>query len=112
MDELPLKLVEWRGSTLGDLKTQRKTIRDELGHQLFRVQMGLQPNNFKPMNEVGSGTIEIRVKDEAGIARLMYVAKFGNKINVLHVFTKKTQKTPKSDIDKAIERYKEAKRDG
>ncbi|KMO73006.1 hypothetical protein MOBUDSM44075_03874 [Mycolicibacterium obuense] len=42
----------------------------------------------------------------------MYVAKFGNKINVLHVFTKKTQKTPKPDIDLAKKRYKEAKENG
>ena len=33
----------------------------------------------------------------------------GGKIHVLHVFTKKTQKTPKSDIDLAKVRYKEAK---
>ena len=61
------------------------------------------------MKEVGAGTIEIRVNDEAGIARLMYVAKHGDRIDMLHVFTKKTQKTTQSDIDLAKERYKEAK---
>jgi phage-related protein len=109
MDRLPLKPVEWRGSSNSDLKVQREAIRIALGHQLFRVQMGLPPNNFKPMKEVGPGTIEIRVKDEAGIARLMYVAKFGDRIDVLHVFTKTTQKTPQSDIDIAKKHYKEAK---
>ena len=64
------------------------------------------------MPDVGAGAYEIRVKDEAGIARLMYVAKFGGKVHVLHVFTKKTQRTPKRDIDLAEKRYKEAKRNG
>ena len=109
MTELPLKPVAWRGSSLTDLKDQREAIRNELGHQLFRVQMGLAPQNFKPLPEVGAGTIEIRVKDEDGIARLMYVAKFRDEINVLHVFTKKSQRTPKSDIDLAKTRYREAK---
>lgn len=67
------------------------------------------PNNFKPMPTVGAGAYEIRVSDEDGIARLMYVAKFRNTVYVLHVFEKKTQRTPKPDIDKAKKRYKEAK---
>lgn len=108
MDALPRKPVVWLGTSLRDLQAQREAIKNELGHQLHRVQLGLAPNNFKPMSEVGPGTIEIRVKDEDGIARLMYVAKFGDKIHVLHVFTKKTQKTAKSDIDLGKTRYKEA----
>jgi phage-related protein len=41
----------------------------------------------------------------------MYVAKFHDTICVLHVFTKKSQKTTKTDIDIAKKRYGEA-RDG
>lgn len=59
------------------------------------------PNNFKPMPTVGAGTY--------GIARLMYMAKFRNTVYVLHVFEKTTQRTAKPDIDKAKQRYKEAK---
>jgi phage-related protein len=39
----------------------------------------------------------------------MYIAKFRGTVYVLHVFEKKTQKTPQADIKKASERYKEAK---
>lgn len=73
--------------------------------------MGLMPNNYKPMSAVGSGAYEIRVRDADGIARLMYVAKFHDTVCVLHVFTKKSQRTPKADIDLAKKRYREA-RDG
>lgn len=106
------KPVVWMGTTLDDLRKLRKALKEELGHQLMRVQVGLMPTDFDSMGEVGPGTIEIRVRDGDGIARLMYVAKFGDAIHVLHVFTKKTQKTPKRDIDRAKERYKEAKKNG
>jgi phage-related protein len=41
------------------------------------------------------------VSDADDIARLMYVAKFRETVDVLHVFAKKTQKTSKADIEKA-----------
>jgi len=41
----------------------------------------------------------------------MYVAKFRDTVCVLHVFTRKSQRTPKIDIDLAKKRYREA-RDG
>ena len=73
---IDLKPIRWLGTTRDDIREQRLAIRDELGQQLFRVQMGLMPNNYKPMSAVGPGTLEIRVQDADGIARLMYVAKF------------------------------------
>jgi phage-related protein len=48
-------------------------------------------------------------QDADGIARLMYVAKFHDTICVLHVFTKKSRRTPNTDIDIAKKRYREAK---
>jgi phage-related protein len=106
-----LKPIRWLGRTREEIRELRPAIRDELGQQLLRVQMGLMPNNYKPMSAVGPGAYEIRVRDADGIARLMYVAKFHDTICVLHVFTKKSQRTPKTDIDIAKKRYREA-RDG
>lgn len=65
---------------------------------MLRVQTGLMPNSYKPMNAVGAGAYEIRVQDADSIARLIYVAKFRDTICVLHVFTKKAQRTPKTAI--------------
>lgn len=59
------------------------------------------------MASVGAGVREIRVRDEAGIFRVMYVAKFADAIYVLHCFQKKTQQTSRSDIELAKARYKE-----
>lgn len=109
--DIDLKPVRWLGTTRDDIREQRQTIRDAFGQQLLRVQMGLMPNNYKPIGAVGPGAYEIRVRDADGIARLMYVAKFHDTVCVLHVFTKKSQRTPKNDIELAKKRYREA-RDG
>jgi len=58
------------------------------------------------MSTVGAGAGEIRIKDEAGIYRVIYVAKFEDAVYVLHAFEKKTRKTRKADIALAKARYK------
>ena len=108
---IDLKPIRWLGTTRDDIREQRPAIRYDLGQQLLRVQMGLMPKNYKPISAVGPGAYEIRVQDADRIARLMYVAKFHDRICVLHVFSKKSQRTPKTDIDLAKKRYREA-RDG
>jgi phage-related protein len=67
---IDLKSIRWLGATLDEIHKQRPAIRYEFGQQLFRVQIGLMPNNYKPMSTVGPGAYEIRVKDADGIARL------------------------------------------
>ena len=72
----------------------------------MRVQFGGEPKNFKPMPTVGSGAHEIRVRDESGVYRAIYVAKFETAVYVLHAFRKKTQRTAKMDIELAKARYR------
>lgn len=48
---------------------------------------------------------EIRVWDESGTYRVLYVAKFEEAVYVLHVFEKRSQKTIKGDIQLAKGRY-------
>jgi len=49
------------------------------------------------------------MKAQAGIARAIYVTVTGKRIVVLHVFVKKTQKTPRAAIELARQRMKEAR---
>jgi phage-related protein len=75
-------------------------------YQLGRIQQRDEPDDWKPMSIVGAGTIEIRIR--VGTAhRVFVVTKFEEAIYVLHAFEKKSQKTPKSDIDLAKHRYGE-----
>jgi len=50
---------------------------------------------------------EVRAKDHKGIYRVIYVAHTGRKFILLHGFVKKTQKTPRRELEIAKERLKE-----
>ncbi len=59
---------------------------------------------------IEDGLFELRVKGKEGIARVFYCTKVGKCIVMLHVFVKKTQKTPKKELRLAIQRMKEVQR--
>lgn len=100
------KEIRWVGSSHDDLLAFPKAPRKEAGFQLGKVQAGLEPTDWKPFDEVGTGTREIRICDAKGIFRVMYVAKFEEAVYVLHCFQKKTQATSKQDKDIATARYR------
>ena len=63
------------------------------------------------MSTIGSGVREIRIRDQQGAFRVIYVAKFADAVYVLHCFQKKTQKTGSIDIELATKRYKELRKE-
>ena len=99
------KQILWVGSAYDDLLAFPKEARKEAGFQLGKVQAGLEPADWKPFDDVGAGTREIRIRDASGIYRVMYVAKFED-IYVLHCFRKKTKVTGKQDRAIAAARYR------
>ena len=101
------KPVEFRGSSLDDLRAFPDSARHEAGHQIDLVQQGYQADDWKPMQTVGAGAQEIRIRDAAGAFRVIYVAKFADAVYVLHCFRKTTQKTSKADLALAARRYRE-----
>ena len=50
---------------------------------------------------------EMRLKGRAGIARALYFARTGCRLCVVRVFVKKTEKTPCSEIARALRRIAE-----
>jgi phage-related protein len=85
----------------------REAPAERAGFQLDKVQSGENADDWKTMPSVGSGAYEIRIRDDTGGFRVIYVAKFSESIYVLHVFQKRTQKTAKRDLDLAMKRYQE-----
>jgi phage-related protein len=100
-----MKPVVWLGGSREDVKGFPETAQDSLGFELYRVQCGLDPRDWKPMASVGPGVREIRVRDEAGIFRMIYLATRPDGVYVLHCFQKKTQRTNRSDLDVAVKRF-------
>ena len=106
---LIMKTITFLSNSLDELREFPLSARRDAGYQLDRVQHGLEPSDWKPMSTVGAGVNEIRVRDENGVFRVMYVAKFAKTVYVLHCFQKKTQRTSKKDLDIAHRRYQELK---
>ena len=100
-----MKAVTFIGSSKDDLRRFPSTARERAGYQLYRVQAGLDPHDWKPMPTVGTGCREIRVRAVEGTFRVLYIATIGETVYVLHAFQKTTQKTSKADIDLAKKRY-------
>jgi phage-related protein len=98
------------GTSLEDLRNFPTDARHDAGYQLEQVQLGLEPDDWKPMPIVGSGCREIRIRTVDGVFRVFYVTKFGDEVYVLHCFTKKSYKTAQKDIDLGVNRYEQAKK--
>jgi phage-related protein len=101
-----MKPLEFLGSSRDDLCAMPDSARHDIGLELMRVQFGGDPQNFKPMSTVGPGAYEIRVRDESGAYRAIYVAKFETAVYVLHAFPKRSQQTARMDIELAKARYR------
>lgn len=56
---------------------------------------------------LGDRLWEIRVSGKAGIGRVVYIVVRDRRLVVLHAFTKKTEKTPRRNIEIALQRAKE-----
>ena len=102
-----MRPVRFLGDSLKCLRDFPEDARHDAGYQLDKVQRGAQPDDFKPLTAVGKGVEEIRIRDESGAYRVIYVARRTEAVYVLHAFQKKSQATPKKDIDTARRRFAE-----
>lgn len=106
-----MKLIQWLGSSRADVRAFPEDARIDAGWQLELVQRGEDPEDWKPMTTVGVGVREIRIREASGAFRIVYLATLEDRVLVLHAFQKKTQATPKKDIELAIQRLKRWKQE-
>jgi len=102
-----MKELCFRGCSLDDLRKFPALVVRESGYQLDKVQNGNEPTDWKPMPSIGEGVKEIRIQDEAGAFRVIYLAKLADTVYVLHCFQKKTRQTSQQDIKLARKRFKD-----
>ena len=100
-----MKSLKFMGDSQTALAEFPPDAKRHAGFELWQVQLGLMPSDFKPMPTIGVGAYEIRVK-VLGQWRVVYVAKHADAVYVLHCFHKTTPKTAKPDIDLAAKRYR------
>ena len=102
-----MKDIEFWGDSLDVIRNLPEGAKTAAGYQLDRLQRGMQPDDFKPMKSIGAGVEEIRIKESGNAYRIVYIARFGDAVHVLHAFQKKSQKTSKRDLEIATQRYKQ-----
>jgi phage-related protein len=94
------KPLTWLGNSRKSVRAFPALARSAVGHELFLVQQGLPPSDWKPMHSVGPGVSEIRIHADQEY-RVLYVARFEEAIYVLHAFEKRTRKTRVHDLELA-----------
>jgi phage-related protein len=69
-----MKPIEWLGSSKADVRAFPENARIDAGWQLELIQRGDDPDDWKPMQSVGPGVREIRIREASGAFRVIYLA--------------------------------------
>ena len=79
--------------------------------RLTDLMIEFGPNLGMPHTRaMGEGLFELRIRGQEGIARVFYGTVVQQRIVMLHIFIKKSQKTPKRELDIARRRLHEVLR--
>ncbi|MBM3242373.1 type II toxin-antitoxin system RelE/ParE family toxin [Candidatus Poribacteria bacterium] len=97
-------------SVVAEFKALPKEMQANYLHVIGMIERnGPQAVGMPFIKPLGNKLWEIRFKGKSGIARAIYVTTKRKRLVVVHIFIKKTQKTPKRAIDLALKRVKEAR---
>ena len=102
-----MKPVFFCGDSLARIRAFPADVRQDVGFQIYKLQRGELPDDWKPHKTIGKGVKEIRIKAARGHYRVIFLANLDDAIYVLHTFMKQTRKTRKSDIDLTRKRLKD-----
>ena len=95
-------------SVLAEMQAQPNDIKAKFEHIVRLVQAnGLERVREPYIKHLEGKLWEMRMKGKDTIARAIYVTAVGRRIVVVRVFTKKSQKTPRREIETALARAKE-----
>lgn len=103
-----MKSIKVHKAVVNDLKKLDMDLRFQLAELLDLVAAGESVGMpmSRPMPEVSVGAHEFRIKDRSGQYRVFYYTKMKGSILVFHLFKKKTQTTPKKEMDLAKKRLR------
>ena len=108
--ERPLSAtVAWEGDSREVLQSFPEGVRQNLGFQLWQLQQGEKPADYRPLPSVGAGVFELRDQDERAWYRVIYLSRIGDVIHVLHCFEKKGREMPRRDFETAKRRFRAVK---
>jgi len=101
--------VAWEGDSREVLQSFPESVRQNLGFQLWLLQQGERPTDYRPLTSIGPGVFELRDQDERGWYRVVYLSRIEDVIHVLHCFEKKSRQMPRREFETARRRLKAVK---
>lgn len=107
--------MRWTVETLNtNVDAEIEALPPSLRARLIRLMEAVEAVGLENMHEphvkhINGKLWELRAKAVEGIARGLYVTTAGRRVVVLHVFVKKSQKTPRNELNVALERMKQVK---
>ena len=105
--------MKWTVSFLnGDVRRELEAFPRDIVASFLRIVRLIETGGLHLVHEpyvkhLEGPVWEMRMKGKDGIARAAYVTATGRRVVVVHVFPKKTQKTPRKEIEIALRRAKE-----
>ncbi len=98
--------VVWEGDSREALIGFPESVRQNLGFQLWQLQQGERPNDYRSLPSIGTGVFELRDQDERARYRVIYLSRIDDVIYVLNCFEKKSREMPRKDFERARQRLK------
>jgi len=104
-----VKAAIFHSSARAAIRLFPEDVRRELGKAIFDLQKGeiLTMPLSRAMASIAPGAAELRIRDRSGSFRVLYYTRSARGILVFHAFVKKTQTTPKPEMELGKRRLKE-----
>jgi phage-related protein len=99
-----VKPVIWMGGSREEIRRFPEAVQDSLGFELYRIQCGLEPRDWKPMPYRHRGQGNSRARRSRSFPDDLS-RDAARRVYVLHCFQKKTRRTSRSDIELATKRF-------
>jgi phage-related protein len=69
---MALKPMTFHGDSLDRIRDFPDDVRRQIGHELYQLQKGESPSDWKPLSIIEAGVREIRIRDTSGACRVIY----------------------------------------
>jgi phage-related protein len=98
--------VIWEGDAREVLQAFPEEVKQNFGFELWQLQQGERPSDYRPLPSIGLGVFELRDQDARAWYRVVCLSRIKNVIYILHCFEKKSREMPRRDFEKAKQRLK------
>jgi phage-related protein len=97
--------------TVETVEAEVEALPEDMRARLARIallieQKGLERVGGPHVKHIGGRLGEMRMKGKSGISRALYITAASQRVVILGVFIKKTERTPRREIDLALVRAK------